>query len=134
MDEEDPESKLESKNHLVHEWQLFWAGIVGDPEVTGDLSDPFVSGKLEALTLPQVREMTRVLSQDRKQLNQKLEFIQKQLGESNVAQGSSNTLESFSDQGQAIIQELEKLNEKLKWARRREDQLNTVSPLDEASQ
>lgn len=111
---------------------MFWQGLVGDEESADEEPDSFVSGKLEKLTLEQIREFTRVLSQDRKKLNQRLEAIHKEIDLNSAKLDSlkivgadvKETLErlnQLSDMGQTMSFELSKLNEKLKVARRRED-------------
>lgn len=107
-------------NSLKHEWSLFWESIIGDEE-----SDPFEDiEKLEALSAEKIKELTRLLSQDRKRLNQKLEAIQKEI-ELNTAkldtirlvggsdQEARNRINELSDQGQNLSLELDRLNEKL---------------------
>ena len=123
---------------LKTEWALFWETIVGD--ITGeeesetDSKDPFVNGKLETLSLEQIKAITRALSSDRKKVNQRLESLSKEL-ELNTAKLESmklvggDTVEplqrinTLSDQGQGLSEQLIKINERLKLARECEDHL-----------
>ncbi|MFN7727943.1 MAG: hypothetical protein ACK5P7_02175 [Bdellovibrio sp.] len=112
---------------------MFWQGLVGDDEAEAE-PDAFVTGRLEALSSDQLRELTRVLSHDRKKLNQKLESIQKEIDLNSVKLESLRLvggdveevvqrLNTLSDLGHNMSQELTRLNEKLKLARRSEDRL-----------
>lgn len=88
----DPKESLQPQSFyqgLKTEWSLFWDNIIEDedPEseedidgvVQGKIKDPFVTGKIEKLSLFQLKEITKALSGDRKALNQKLESINKEL-------------------------------------------------------
>ncbi len=111
---------------------MFWHGLVGDSEDHAEQQDLFPIARLESLTLEQVRELTKVLSMDRKRLNQRLEAIQKEI-ESHAGkletlrvmggntEETVNRLTQLSDLGQTIGHELTKLNDRLKVARGRED-------------
>jgi len=109
---------------------MFWQSLVGDDESEAE-PDAFVSGRLEALSPDQVRELTRVLSQDRKKLNQKLESIQKEIDLNSVkleslrlvggnVEETVQRLNTLSDMGQSMSEELARLNEKIKLARKSE--------------
>jgi hypothetical protein len=130
-------SSRNSENSLLQslktDWQMFWQGLVGDDEAEAE-PDAFVTGRLEALSSDQLRELTRVLSHDRKKLNQKLESIQKEIDLNSVKLESLRLvggdveevvqrLNTLSDLGHNMSQELTRLNEKLKLARRSEDRL-----------
>ena len=110
---------------------MFWQGLIGDDESVEE-QDPFVTGRLEALSLEQIRSLTKLMSGDRKKFNQKLESIQKEIDLNSakleslrlVGGDTSETLDrmnQLSDMGQSMSQELAKLNERLKLARERED-------------
>ena len=110
---------------------MFWQGLIGDDESVEE-QDPFVTGRLESLTLDQVRSLTKLMSGDRKKFNQKLESIQKEIDLNGakldslrlVGGDTTDTLErlnQLSDMGQSLSHELAKLNERLKLARERED-------------
>lgn len=123
---------------LKTEWALFWDTILGDEEagnLVGDgstIKDPFINGKLEVLSLEQIKAITRALSSDRKKLNQKLESLNKEL-ELNTAKLESlklvggdfeeplQRINELSDQGQKFSEQLNEINERLKIARSRED-------------
>lgn len=111
---------------------MFWHSMVGDEDESESQADAFASGRLQALSIEQVRELTKVLSADRKKLNQRMESIQKEIDlntaklESLRLVGGDTTetverLNQLSDLGQSMSTELARLNEKLKIARSRED-------------
>lgn len=122
---------------LKTEWALFWDTILGDEEIesTGDgpvIKDPFVNGKLESLSLEQVKAITRALSSDRKKLNQKLESLNKEIELNSVKLDSLKLvggdfedplkrINELSDQGQRFSDQLNEINERLRLARQRED-------------
>lgn len=128
---EDGSSRSIVKN-LKNEWALFWDGIAGDEKP----EDAFESGKLEVLTLAQLQEITKALSQDRKRLNQKLESLHKEL-ELNSAKLESirlvggqdedtlKRIHELSDIGQVLSEQLNKLDEKIKWTRSRQEEFQT---------
>lgn len=123
---------------LKTEWNLFWETILGDEESdqegagSSNIKDPFVTGKLETLSLEQIKVITKALSSDRKILNQKLETINREIEENTarleslklVGGESEETvlkINELNDLGQALSQQLDKINERLKIARSRED-------------
>lgn len=122
---------------LKTEWALFWETILGDnetEEIQTDSKDPFVNGRLETLSLEQIKAITRALSSDRKKVNQRLEAISKEL-EMNTAKLESlklvggdiedpmERINVLSDQGQTLSEQLIKINDRLKLARQHEDVL-----------
>lgn len=94
--------------------------------------DPFESGRIKALSLDQVREISKALSKTRKQVNQKIESVNREI-DLNAAKLESlrlvgaqeddtvRRLHELSDQGQALSQELSKLDDRLKMVRETED-------------
>lgn len=125
---------------LKTEWNLFWETILGegdDPVGEGETAapvtkDPFVTGKLESLSLDQIKAITKALSSDRRKLNQRIETVNREIEE------SSQRLESFklvgaepdetvqkinelNDLGQTLSEQLNRVNDRLKIARSRED-------------
>jgi len=123
---------------LKTEWALFWETILGDVEgeeaTDTESKDPFVNGKLETLSLEQIKVITRALSSDRKKVNQRLESLTKEL-EMNTAKLESlklvggefeepmQKINELSDQGQTLSEQLTKISERLKMARECEDVL-----------
>lgn len=125
---------------LKTEWNLFWENIVGDEDPASIATkgssdkDPFASGKLEMLSLEQIKAITKVLSQDRAQLNQKLEQINRELEET-MAKAQSLSLvggdfemaqlktSQLNELGHQLAGDLMKLDEQLKLTRRHEDAL-----------
>lgn len=126
---EDGSSRSIIKN-LKDEWALFWESLTAEtPE-----KDLFESGRVEVLTLDHLHEITRNLSQDRKRLNQKLESLNKEL-ELNSAKLESirhiggedeetlKRINELSDVGQVLSDQLNRLDEKIKWTRSRQEEL-----------
>lgn len=126
---EDGSSNSIVKN-LKNEWALFWESISGEEPIT---TDAFETGKLNILSLDQLQEITRSLSQDRKRLNQKLESLNKEL-ELNTAKleslrlvGSEDNstvqrINELSDIGQFLSEQLHKLDEKIRWTRTKQQE------------
>jgi len=127
---EEPDSFVDG---LKNEWSLFWASFAGDDEVPKELlPDQAV------LTLEQIKTITKALSANRKKLNLKLEEIRKELEESAtrletlklVGSPADETLQhlgKLSDQGQLVNEQLNKVNERLRLARRREDEIKKAN-------
>lgn len=125
---EDGSNRSMGKN-LKNEWALFWESIAGE----GRDNDAFETGKLEVLNLEQLHDIIKALSQDRKRLNQKLESLHKEL-ELNGAKLESirlvggqdneilNRINELSDIGQVLSEQLNKLDEKIKWTRTRQQE------------
>ena len=124
---EDGSSRSSLVKSLKNEWALFWESIAGE----GHTEDAFETGKIEILSLDHLHEITRALSQDRKRLNQKLESLHKEL-ELNSAKLESirltggededtlKRINELSDVGQVLSDQLNKLDEKIKWTRVRQ--------------
>lgn len=123
---EEPDSFVDG---LKNEWSLFWENFIGDDEVQKELlPDQAV------LTIEQMKAITKALSSDRKKLNLKLEEIRKEIEESatrletlklvgSPAEETLQRLGELSDQGQSVNEKLNKVNERLRLARRREDEI-----------
>ena len=119
-------------DNIKLDWKLFWAGIAGEEEIE-DI-DPFETGKLEILTIEQVKKITRALSNDRKKINQKLEQIHREIDQNTeriesillVGGDSAETVEEINKLNEAGLKlslQLEKVNQQLDRARSREDEL-----------
>ncbi len=128
---------------LKTEWSLFWDTILGDDDSDQEgkknedgleTKDPFVNGKLESLSLEQIKAITRALSSDRKKLNQKMESLNKEL-ELNAAKLESLKLvggdfeeplvriDELNSQGQKFSEQMNEISERLRLARQREDEI-----------
>jgi hypothetical protein len=120
---------------LKNEWALLWEAFSGENEEANTKSnDAFCTGKLEVLTVAQVREITKSLSEGRKKLNQKLEILNKEI-DLNTAKLESlelvggdkestlNRINELTDIGQNLTTALVKLDEKLRLAREQEDEV-----------
>ncbi len=122
-------SRSRVKN-LKNEWALFWESIAGE----GQEANSFETGRLEVLNPDQLRDIIKALSQDRKRLNQKLESLHKEL-ELNSAKLESirlvggeddetlKRINELSDIGQILSEQLNKLDEKIKWTRVRQEEV-----------
>ena len=122
---------------LKTEWNLFWETILGDDgmpetETHPESKDPFVNGKLEVLSLDQIKVVTKALSSDRKKLNQRMESLLKEIDENTTRleslklvggdiEDTELKLNELSDMGQNISEQLHRINERLKLARGQED-------------
>ncbi|HEY8271113.1 MAG TPA: hypothetical protein VIG33_09525 [Pseudobdellovibrionaceae bacterium] len=117
---------------MKNEWALFWESIAGE----GQTGDAFETGKLEVLNREQLNDIIKALSQDRKRLNQKLESLHKEI-ELNSAKLESirlvggrdeeilKRINELSDIGQVLSEQLNKLDEKIKWTRNRQENFLT---------
>ena len=125
----DYESFLDS---LRNEWKLFWAGIVGDEPVEGADLSADNQFPLKALTAEQVRNLIRTLSNDRRRIHRRLEWLNHEIEEKTRTletielvggekEATLKEIEKLSDLGLQISSELERLNQRLKDARRSQD-------------
>ena len=120
-------------NNLKNEWSLFWNSLSGD-FVESESEDPFKTGKIQVLSLEQIRDITKALSKNRRQVNQKIESLTKEI-ELNSAKletvrlvgGQDEAIvfriNDLSDQGQILSQELSKIDERLKIIRHTEEEV-----------
>ena len=124
-------------NNLKNEWSLFWNSLSGD-FVESESEDPFKTGKIQVLSLEQIRDITKALSKNRRQVNQKIESLTKEI-ELNSAKletvrlvgGQDEAIvfriNDLSDQGQILSQELSKIDERLKIIRHTEEEVRKSS-------
>lgn len=117
---------------LKHEWALLWETLSGEGPTESE--NPFETGKVRALSLDDVKRLTRELSQDRRKLNRRLESLNKEL-ELNTAKLESvrlvggedddtvRKIGELNEQGQKVSHALADLDGKLRRAREHEDQL-----------
>jgi chromosome segregation ATPase len=123
---------------LKTEWNLFWETILGEDELSEEgekeTKDPFVTGKLEVLSLDQIKAITKALSSDRKLLNQRLEALNKEIEENTEKveslklvggdpEEAHRRIAELTDLGQNLSEQLNRINERLKLARSREDSI-----------
>jgi chromosome segregation ATPase len=153
MSEDDSKKTNSFISGLKTEWALFWDSLIDDEDEVDRIQDkldedlraerqarsfhskdPFLTGKIESLSLEKIKVITRALSADRKKLNQKLESLNRELDLNSakldslqlVGSDPSDTerrIHELSDLGQALNEELERINERLKIARTVEDQM-----------
>ncbi len=149
--------KKKTKSHgfvegLKTEWNLFWETILGEeneaPLADGEASDgegktttaaaktatkdPFVTGKLETLSLEQIKAITKALSSDRRKLNQRIETVNREIEENSQRleslklvggepEETVQKINELNDLGQTLSAQLNRITERLKLARTRED-------------
>lgn len=125
----EPNSK---ENHLKIEWSLFWEGLLGDAESReGDGQDEETQEPVRILSREKIQTIIKELSAQRKQLHKQIEKINKELElnstklESLKLVGSEPEdtiarINELTDKGHELSLQLEKLDEKLKWARNHE--------------
>ncbi len=121
----DPDGSSSRQNPLKIEWSLFWEGLFGDDEKENEMKPPV------ALTKEKLKELSRELSSQRKQLHKQIETLNKEL-EMNSAKLESLKLvggetddtmariNELSDKGQDLSLQLQKLNQKLQIVREHE--------------
>jgi len=137
--------KVPAKENLFEglktEWNLFWQTILGDDEdetsevaAASNSKDPFITGKIEKLSLEQIKAITKALSSDRRKLNQRIEAVNKEVEVNSTkleslklvggeTDDTLNRLNELSDIGQNISEQLNRINDRLRIARSKEDQL-----------
>lgn len=119
---------------LKNELSLLWDAFQGEEENTNS-KNPSINGKLEVLSLDQIREITRALVEDRKKLNQKLESVSKEIDLNSakleslrlVGAEDEDTLKrihELHDLGQSMVTALSKLDKQLRYIREKEDQIH----------
>lgn len=143
MSTEVPKFLMEddSRNSIVkslkNEWSLFWDSLAGEEseEENGDKrEDPFESGRLSVLSLDDVKNLTRELSQGRKTLNQRLENLSKEIELNSIKleslrlvggsdEDTIQKINELTDQGQKLAHDLAKLDSRLRVAREEEDRI-----------
>ena len=119
---------------LKNEWSLFLEAFQGDEEEKEIPSEDLGDGKLEVLSLDQIKEIAKVLSVDRKKLNQKMESLSKEIDLNSAklesmrlmgGEGESvlKRIHELHDLGEAMARALENLDKQLRAVRRQEDRL-----------
>jgi hypothetical protein len=120
-------------NNLKNEWSLFWNSLSSD-FIESEDEDPFQTGKIQVLSLDQIRDITKALSKNRRLVNQRIESLNKEIELNSVKLESLRLMggeddetvrriHELSDQGQALSQELSKIDERLKLVRQTEEQV-----------
>lgn len=121
-------------NSLKNEWSFLWEALQSDKKVSGVIEEDFGDGTLEVLTLDKIREITKILVDDRKRFNQRLESISKEI-ELNTAKLESlqlvgandddvvKRIHELHDLGVQMAETLSKLDKKLRHIRDQEDVL-----------
>lgn len=119
---------------LKNEWSLFCEVFQSNKGKNPEAADAFETGKLEVLSLDQIREITRLLLEDRKKINQKMESISREIDlnssklESLRLVGAEqdetlNRIHELNDLGQNMSLALEKLDKKIREIREQENRI-----------
>lgn len=122
---------------LKNEWSLFLEAFQKEDQPSDGkprISETFEASQLDLLGLNEVRELTRVLTDDRKKLNQKLESINKEIDlntaklESLRLVGAEDSeilkrIHELNDLGQSVANTLGKVDRRLRAIRQKEDSL-----------
>ena len=118
---------------LKNEWALLW-GAFQEEENSEKQEELLDDGKLEVMTLDQIREITRNLTEDRKKMNQKLESLSKEIelnsakleGLRLVGGAEDETLKrihELNDLGQNMAEALAVLDKKLRDVRAKAEEI-----------
>lgn len=119
------------------EWKMFWLGLVGEDEAADEAEQLLKTDKLNLLSIEQLKQITRTLSQDRKRINQRIEQIHAEIEMNNerlesiqlVGGDTESTLEEInklSDIGQKLSLQLQKIDEQMHQIHLREDELKGI--------
>jgi type I site-specific restriction endonuclease len=131
----DDSSRGSIVKSLKNEWSLLWEAFNSDDQLEQQSKDPFETGKLEVLTLDEVRELTKTLVENRKKLNQNLESVVHEIDLSTaklenlqlVGAASEDIIKKINeltDLGQSMSTALSKIDHQLRLMREQESQLN----------
>lgn len=129
-----PKAPAKNKNSFVgsfkNEWAMFWEGLTGTTADTREhQDDEFARMKLAPMSMKQIKEITRALSQEKMKLNQRLESIHRELELNStklasvklVGGSSAETLariNELTDQGQKLASELDQVDQRLNIVRK----------------
>lgn len=130
MGDDSSRSKIKS---LKNELSLFLEVFQGKKGAS-ESEDAFETGKLEVLSLDQVREITRALLDDRKKINQKMESLSKEIDLNSskleslrlVGAEDEETLKrihELNDLGQSMSLALAKIDKRLREIREQENRI-----------
>lgn len=126
---------LEENNSIISgflkEWNVFWDNLIQKKDEKFEVK---LASPLEDLSHEEIKTLIKSLSAQRKQLNLKLERIQKEIDLNTikidtlklVGSSSDDTqakLEELMDLGQNLTNELDRLNHQLAVARKRDEEL-----------
>lgn len=130
--DDGPSNNKSFLDSLKNEWSLLWGSLLEEENPKDILaSETALNNKVSQLTLDQVRNLTKGLSLERRQLNMKLEQVQKEIEElQQSAETYQEKLAQLTDQGLAYSEALHKLDEQIRCVRNRGQEL-LQSELDE---
>ena len=121
---------------LKNEWSLLWDAINGEESNRDETENELgKNDPLSVMTLSQVRDLAKKLIEDRKQLNQKLELVSKEIDLNSAkleslrlvgAEGvdTLQRIHDLHDLGQSMATALSNLDKKLRDIREKENQIN----------
>lgn len=119
---------------LKNEWSLFFESFIEEPEEEKTIKEIQHQKFLDDIELEDIYDLKRVLSEQRKKINQQFETLQKEIDlnsaklESLKIVGAEqnetmNRIHRLSDQGNQLSQKLTKLDEQTKLLRDHEELL-----------
>jgi len=122
---------------LKNEWSLFWEAFQGEEsesKTEKSEQNSFDNGKVEVLTLDEIREITKALVQDRKKINQKIESLSKEIDLNSAKleslrlvggeeDGTLKRIHELNDLGQSMAEALNKLDKQLRQIREQENRI-----------
>ncbi|MCE3010273.1 MAG: Atg14 domain-containing protein [Proteobacteria bacterium] len=138
--------KLKSNQNFIEglatEWKLLWESITESNSQHEAPGEGILEGNLESLGIQQIKALTKALSSDRKKLNQRLERLNKEIDLYSAkleslkltSESSANTMDmeaimktlnELSDLGQAMSLQLQRIDQRLKAAHEREDEIRS---------
>lgn len=124
---------------LKNEWSLLWSTLLEEEPQVQLPSEEALTGKVKMLSLDQIRSLSKGLSLERKHLNTKLEYVQKEIEHCQIKaeslrltnsdqSGLLKRIEELTDQGVQYSEALTKLDEQLKMIRQRENEILGFEP------
>lgn len=118
---------------LKNEWSLFWDGITGSDIGSENPHPEFGTVSPQPLTMKQIKDITKALSEEKKRLNQRLEYIKREIELNSTklqslqivggdADETERKLGELNEQGRHLSMELHELDTRLKLVRHQESQ------------
>lgn len=119
--DDGPSKNKSFLDSLKNEWSLLWGSLLDEEDPKDILvSETALNNKVSQLSFDQVRNLTKGLSLERKQLNMKLEQVHREIEElQQAADTYQDRLAVLTDQGLAYSEALHKLDEQIKCVRNR---------------
>jgi chromosome segregation ATPase len=131
-------SSKKAISELKAEWNLFWDGLFQESnlEIEENTKKEKDLARIEALTLDEIKEISKELSKERKKLHQQMEHLNKEIELStakieslNLVGGNTSEtsarLSELNDQGEELARQMSQVNKRIEWARQREADLKS---------